>query len=119
MERLTEQDFNALIEITQMYGISLSRLRDLAESDMDGRLLVLPCKVGDPVWLVEPQKQGNYKILAEKVMGFPVGITTTYRYYAASPLAKHIGKLMPGNHLSVFLTREEAETALGGKVNEV
>ena len=30
----------------------IDRLRELAEADKDGRLVVLPCKVGDTVWAV-------------------------------------------------------------------
>ena len=29
----------------------LNRIRELAEADKDGRLVVLPCKVGDTVWV--------------------------------------------------------------------
>lgn len=29
---------------------SYTRLRELAEADKDGRVLILPCKVGDKVW---------------------------------------------------------------------
>lgn len=31
---------------------SYTRLRELAEADKDGRLVVLPCKVGDTVWAI-------------------------------------------------------------------
>ena len=35
-----------------IHGISTDRLRELAQADMEGRLVVLPCKVGDTVyWL--------------------------------------------------------------------
>lgn len=30
--------------------IPLDRLRELVEADRDGRCVVLPCKIGDPVW---------------------------------------------------------------------
>lgn len=33
--------------------ISLDRLRELAEAGRDGRLVVLPCKVGDTVYTIE------------------------------------------------------------------
>lgn len=29
-----------------------ARLRDLAEADKDGRLVVLPCKVGEKLWVI-------------------------------------------------------------------
>ena len=31
-------------------GISIDRLRELAQADREGRCVVLPCKFGDPVW---------------------------------------------------------------------
>lgn len=34
----------------QALGVEPSRLRELAEADKDGRVLILPCKVGDTVW---------------------------------------------------------------------
>lgn len=34
----------------QALGVETSRLRGLAEADKDGRVVVLPCKVGDTVW---------------------------------------------------------------------
>lgn len=36
--------------IARMYGIDINRLRKFAEADRDGRVVVLPCKVGDTVW---------------------------------------------------------------------
>lgn len=34
----------------QALGVEPSRIRELAEADKDGRVVVLPCKVGDTVW---------------------------------------------------------------------
>ena len=34
----------------QALGIKPDRLRELAEADKDGRVVVLPCRVGDKVW---------------------------------------------------------------------
>lgn len=34
----------------QALGVEPSRLRELAEADKDGRVVILPCKVGDTVW---------------------------------------------------------------------
>lgn len=34
----------------QALGVETSRLRGLAEADKDGRVVVLPCKVGDGLW---------------------------------------------------------------------
>lgn len=74
---------------------SYDRLRELAEADKDGRVVVLPCKVGDTVWRIKrtfetyPDKSKPYiepdAFLLQDVF--------------------NIGK-------TVFLTREEAEKAL-------
>ena len=76
----------------------LDHLRDLVEADRDGRCVVLPCKIGTPV----------YRILwhcgcaalddeSYKYVGFPVPFTFD--------MINQFGK-------SVFLTREEAEEAM-------
>lgn len=36
-------------DIAELCG-GFDRLRELAEADKDGRVLILPCKVGDTVW---------------------------------------------------------------------
>lgn len=42
---------DAMINLAaQALGVEPSRLRKLAEADKDGRVLILPCKVGDTVW---------------------------------------------------------------------
>ena len=38
--------------IARTYGIDINRLRKLAEADRDGRVVVLPCKVGDKLYRV-------------------------------------------------------------------
>jgi hypothetical protein len=39
----------AISEITEFSGLPIDRLRELAEADKDGRVVVLPCKVGNTV----------------------------------------------------------------------
>lgn len=41
----------AMMSVLNSLG-SHDRLRELAEADKDGRVVVLPCKVGDTVWIV-------------------------------------------------------------------
>ena len=42
---------NTMINLAaQALGVEHSRLRELAEADKDGRVVVLPCKVGDTVY---------------------------------------------------------------------
>jgi hypothetical protein len=90
-------------------GLSPEEVQELAKAKADGRLVVLPCKVGTRVWVIgqdcdlchdmyteEPCLFGDceYKGVFESI--FSIGMTDKF------------GK-------TVFLTREEAEKAIGGK----
>lgn len=78
----------------------VARLRELAEADKDGRLVVLPCKVGDTVYKV-------ITIQAQK----PVLLETQVKTLGqAADVAQLIGK--KNKVINIFLTREEAEKAL-------
>lgn len=94
----------------------LNRIRDLAEADKDGRLEVLPCKVGDTLYEVTGRKTiSEYRVKAIRVELFCVFIEWEIeKGFVWQSLAgitpNEIGK-------TVFLTREEAEKALEGKRN--
>lgn len=45
-----QKDWSDLCTIVGECG-GIDRLRELAEADKDGRLVVLPCKVGDTLWV--------------------------------------------------------------------
>lgn len=78
------------------YG--LDRLRELVEADRDGRCVVLPCKVGDPVYVTNwfgKTKHEIYRIID------PYFYTDDARGFSL----KEFGK-------TVFLTREAAEAEL-------
>ena len=91
------------------------RLRELAEADKDGRLVVLPCKVGDTVYYLDRGKNIEAKVISYTVdetgaWMFTVEIydqKADKSYYCAMETAK-IGK-------TVSLTREEAERAMEGR----
>ena len=84
-----------------------TRLRELAEADKDGRVVVPPCKVGDTVYgfhgsrailpmvakWIEPNT-GGWAVAAQYVPMAP-------KFYQFSDFGK-----------TIFLTREEAEKAL-------
>lgn len=81
------------------------RLRELAEADKGGRLVVLPCKVGDGLWTFCSHP-------VEQVYSFTVtdistlnGKTLLNTSRCGVIDARDVGK-------TVFLTREEAEKAL-------
>lgn len=82
-------------EIKAFDGIAIDRLCDLAEADRDGRVVVLPCKVGDTVYRIFNPPGRKPVISAHTLMSVD---------YIVRWLDK-FGK-------TVFLTREEAEKAL-------
>ena len=45
---------------------TIPRLREMAEADKEGRLVVLPCKLGTPIWwidvTIEPNDRGKWVI---------------------------------------------------------
>ena len=86
-------------------GVAAERLRELAEADKAGRLVVLPCKAGDELWTF-----CNYP--DEQVYSFTVtdistlnGRTMLNTSRCGVIDARDVGK-------TVFLTREEAKKAL-------
>ena len=89
----------------------IDRLRELAEADKDGRLVVPPCKVGDRLYEVTGRKTISvYKVRAIRVELFVLfiewDIVEGFAWQSLSGInAGEIGK-------TVFLTREEAEKAL-------
>lgn len=117
MERLTERlgDYNndyvsAAHRLADYEDIAdtvggFDRLRELAEADKGGRLVVLPCKVGDGLWTFCSHP-------VEQVYSFTVtdistlnGKTLLNTSRCGVIDARDVGK-------TVFLTSEEAEKAL-------
>lgn len=81
----------------------VARLRELAEADKDGRLVVLPCKVGDTVYFALLGR------IIEKQVSSIVAFSNSTRIYCGGTSEyfrpEDIGK-------TFFLTREETEAAL-------
>lgn len=100
----------------QALGVHPCRLRELAEADKDGRVVVLPCKVGDTVWIVGAVR----KLYSAKVRTFFCGHPSAVR---GDDDDGHIHMIrttecdIPMKELgkTVFLTREEAERAMEGR----
>ena len=90
----------------QALGVEPSRLRELAEADKDGRVVVLPCKVGDTVWRIV--RDGEPHITRDEVrdMYFADDMTPCVELVGGRvTFTEKFGK-------TVFLSREEAERAL-------
>jgi hypothetical protein len=82
-------------------GCDLDRLEELAKVDKDGRVVVLPCKVGDTVYL--PTHNGT--ICFHKIRRFE-------RNKDGDCMCSSILIPLDAFGKTVFLTREEAEAAL-------
>ena len=107
----------AMMSVLNSIGGGYTHLHKLAEADKDGRLVVLPCKVGDTVWVT-----GRDNVPREMELEAPdiravctdednLCMSTCNRKpdgfcaYRLRNDGADIGK-------TVFLTREEAEKAL-------
>lgn len=100
-----------IAQITEFEGVPIDRLRELAEADKQGRVVVLPCKVGDGLWTFCSHP-------VEQVYSFTVtdistlnGRTMLNTSRCGVIDARDVGK-------TVFLTREEAEKAMEATQNE-
>lgn len=98
----------AMMSVLNSIGGGYGRLRELAEADKDGRLVVLPCKIGDGLWTYCSHP-------VEQVYSFTVtdistlnGRTVLNTSRCGVIDAHDVGK-------TVFRTREEAEKALEAK----
>ena len=91
-----DMDHEAAEQLRQLcQGCDLDRLEELAEADKDGRLVVLPCKVGDTVYRIFNPLSCEPVISAHTLMSVDYIVRWIDKF----------GK-------TVFLTREEAEAAL-------
>lgn len=83
----------------------IAHLQELLNAEQDGRLVVLPCKVGDTVYFVF-----DGKVHEVRVQGIPIGANNQVLlnfggYPVQYAWGSEVGK-------TVFLAREEAERAL-------
>lgn len=93
----------------QILGMSPDRLRELAQAEKEGRLVVLPCSIGDPVFM----GTGRYKITGyeEDVCdGFYIGRDGVLQVKAQNYNGNHGTYGVIGQ--TAELTREAAEAAL-------
>ena len=88
----------------------VARLRELAEADKDGRVVVLPCKVGQRVFaLLDTDKHLSECEVKQIGLGNEIG------FVGIEPIGargREYGVSIKGFGKTVFLTREEAEKAL-------
>ena len=99
-------------ELKKQLHEAKSELDEYRKVENDGRLVVLPCKVGDDVWFVRKFGKGQCINRAE-VSCINIDFRGEVFVSARRISGGYIGK-------TVFLTREEAEAALAqeGGTNE-
>ena len=109
-----ETDLNeAQLQLREMTNRSKeleAQMRNLAKAEAEDRLLILPCKVGDTVYLIKQVMIGTKSIFDARVNG----ISVSY----AGDVILHFGGHPPVSYCAssigetIFLTRAEAEAAL-------
>lgn len=105
-----------MVDLETLNNTPISRLVELAEADKDGRVVVLPCKVGQRVFaLMDMDKHISECEVKRISMGNKIG------FIGLEPIGargREYGVVLNGFGKTVFLTREEAEKALEARKDE-
>lgn len=98
-----QKDWSDLCTVIGECG-GIDRLRELDEADKNGRVVVLPCKIGDVLYRASPSG-----VVVHRVANMVYRELTSRWYIDTIPnlpyASEELGK-------TTFLTREEAEKAL-------
>lgn len=109
IKSMKDEHFSGL-EMAKLYS-ALMKLKKYQEADKDGRVVVLPCKVGQRVFaLLDTDKHISECEVKQIGMGNKIG------FIGLEPIGargREYGVSLNGFGKTVFLTREEAENALG------
>lgn len=108
IKSMQEEHFSGL-EMAKLYS-ALMELKKYQEADKDGRIVVLPCKVGQRVFaLLDTDKHISECEVKQIGMGNEIGFIGLEPIWARG---RKYGVALNGFGKTVFLTREEAEKAL-------
>lgn len=118
-DNIVKLDINKIYpyaEIT-MYGKPLNHWRELSKAEQEGRLLVLPCKVGDTVYKVwyDPCNNGEKYPDSYGCSGCEDDCDIKKSIHEIkAPSVDWILRQLHNGSFVYFLTRKEAEAALKG-----
>lgn len=107
----------AIAEIKEFEGVSIDRLRELAEADKEGRCILLPIRVGGSVWIYDRAGEPQEMVLVAPDIRCRCIDDDIFCENACSEERRKYCLLhlpIDGSYLNrtVFLTREAAEAAL-------
>lgn len=115
---LEPEEITVQLEILRKYseaadGIGLKRLRELVKAEKAGRLVVLPCKLTDTVYIVESVMRGK-KHIGEKIVSAQIDhVTIGESGNPVLDVCTETGNWYGPLETSDFwTTRQEAEEAL-------
>ena len=119
-EEVAELTSPEVVEVARLFAELVNkgnaqRVVELAQADREGRVVALPCKVGDTVWVVNHHQGRIYEnTVADLVVGFDSDnrnhIETVYIGKCGSRTYRKWKFQQVGK--TVFMTCEEAEQAL-------
>ena len=105
-DAVTAAKLMARSKIVSCFGVDADHIRELVQAEQAGRLVVLPCKVGDKAWFI--RKFAKNRCIKQREVDC-VNIDSRGNVFVS---ARRISGGYVGE--TVFLTREEAEAALKG-----
>ena len=107
-----ESAIHRLAAIEDILGddYDLDRLRELAQADREGRCVVLPCKIGSPVYMPIGRWNTITGYELDECDGFHIAKDGILQVKVKCCTGNHGTYGVPGK--TVFLTREDAEAAL-------
>ena len=97
----------------QALGVEPSRLRELAEADKDGRVIILPCKVGER-WTDEDGRAVRITAVIVSIEPFGTNINIYFDYEDATPNDAGSDCVTNWDYFSRHYTCIEAERATEG-----
>lgn len=116
-EEIKELCTDDVAEVAKMFrkmieSGEIDHLRELVQAEKDGRLVVLPCKIGDTVYMPVGRWNAITGFEEDKCDGFHIDRDGILQIKAQVYRGNHWPYGFPGK--TAFLTREEAEATLKG-----